>query len=220
MAPRTSVLAFSAAAAALVLLTLPVDAGARKLRPVDESGRDPSLRRFLAGLRETVRRRDRAGLMRVLHPKVELSFGGHQGTADFRSMWHPERRESEIWPTLAWILAHGGSFFEEEGQRSFWMPCVFSEFPDDLDAFEGWQAVVGRRVRLRASPGIEGRVKAHLSYDLVRVLHEGNNWSRVRLPGGREGWVARRYLRGPIDYRAGFRKVNGEWKLEALLAGD
>lgn len=42
----------------------------------------------------------------------------------------------------------------------------------------------------------------------------------VRTANGQEGWVRGSDVRSPIDYRAGFSKRSGQWKLEAFVAGD
>jgi len=42
----------------------------------------------------------------------------------------------------------------------------------------------------------------------------------VKTSGGVEGWVAAADVYSPIGYRAGFSNRTGEWKLEALVAGD
>ena len=37
---------------------------------------------------------------------------------------------------------------------------------------------------------------------------------------GKEGFMASRYIKSPIGYRAGFEKVNGRWRIFFFLAGD
>ena len=37
---------------------------------------------------------------------------------------------------------------------------------------------------------------------------------------GGPGWIRSRFVRSPIDYRAGFVRRNGRWWLRALVAGD
>jgi hypothetical protein len=38
--------------------------------------------------------------------------------------------------------------------------------------------------------------------------------------GGKKGYVKGEFVRSPIDYRAGFDKVDGKWKLRLFLARD
>jgi len=43
---------------------------------------------------------------------------------------------------------------------------------------------------------------------------------KVSLSTGQEGYVWGRFFHGGLDYRAEFRKVDGNWKLSALVAGE
>ena len=57
--------------------------------------------------------------------------------------------------------------------------------------------------------------------DPVRAAQpEDESWRAVRLPDGRAGFVDRRYLRSPIDYRAAFARIDGRWQMTLFLAGD
>ena len=47
-----------------------------------------------------------------------------------------------------------------------------------------------------------------------------DEWVGVRLPGGAEGYVGRRYVRSSLDYRAMFAKSDGQWRMKFLVAGD
>ncbi len=48
----------------------------------------------------------------------------------------------------------------------------------------------------------------------------GEAFVRVRRQGGLEGWVAAGDVRSPLAYRAGFAKVNGQWRMVFLVQGD
>jgi hypothetical protein len=45
-------------------------------------------------------------------------------------------------------------------------------------------------------------------------------WVRVRLDGGREGFVSARLIRTPLDDRAFFLRRNGAWRLITFVRGD
>jgi hypothetical protein len=62
-----------------------------------------------------------------------------------------------------------------------------------------------------------------LDYGIVEAgaaQPEDESWRAVRLPDGRAGFVDRRYLRSPIDYRAIFARIDGRWQMTLFLAGD
>jgi hypothetical protein len=45
-------------------------------------------------------------------------------------------------------------------------------------------------------------------------------WRHVRTLGGLNGYVKQEFVRSPIDYRAGFEKKRGVWKMIAFIEGD
>jgi len=75
---------------------------------------------------------------------------------------------------------------------------------------------------LHAAPDPSSAVVATLDWDLVTVLEwqEGRAWQLVRLADGRTGHVRATALRSPVDYRAGFQRIDGNWRMIAFIAGD
>lgn len=194
--------------AALVafLLAAPALAQTRRLLPVDESPRDPSLVSYLANLKAAVARQDRDALLALVHPDIKTSFGGDDGVANF----HPE------WPVLERLLRMGGAW---QG-ATFSVPYVFAKFPADLDAFE-YAAVTGQGVWLREGPSVSARRLRPLTYEIVQVREQGEDWWNVTTLRGENGYISARYVASPIGYRAIFQKdERGEWKMFALIAGD
>ena len=69
-----------------------------------------------------------------------------------------------------------------------------------------------------------------LSYNVVKVEDDPvgevgeerkkPEWRKVRTLGGLSGFVKTEFVRSPIDYRAGFEKKRGVWKMVAFIAGD
>jgi hypothetical protein len=176
------------------------------LLPVDESGRDPSLVAYLTKLKDAVSKHDLDALLPLIDAMIELSFGGENGIANFR----PD------WPLLARLLAMGGAWQEQ----AFCFPYVFAKFPEDLDPFEH-AAVTGQGVWLREAPAASARGVRQLSYEIVKVDDQGEEWWKVTTLGGERGYVSARFIAGPGGYRAIFEKsARGEWKMSALVAGD
>jgi hypothetical protein len=189
------------------------------LPPVDQAATNPSFLAFRDSLAQAVTRKDAAFVEKVMAPDVKLSFGGESGIADFRRIWRPDQADSKLWTALGEILRLGGSF---EPDGSFVAPYTFSRFPDDLDSFESI-VVTGNGVALRAAPRTDAPLIARLSYDIVTVEAPPDPaaaWVEVRLADGRSGHVAAPLLRSPLDYRAGFAKREGEWRVIYLIAGD
>lgn len=194
-----------------------------RLCPVDETGSDPTLRAFRAKLLEAVREKSEAKLMPLVADDVRISFGDDNGVAAFRKRWRPSSPDSALWRELDAILSLGGSFRDEDGRKSFWAPYVYSEWPSQLDPFLS-MAAVRAGVPLREKPAASARTVATLDWTLVeRVLESARKdagWIEVRAPGGKRGWVRAGDVRSSVDWRAGFRKTGGDWKLAALVSGD
>lgn len=223
--------AYVRAVTALLVVALCASAAptrARKLYPVDEARRDQSFWTFRERLRRAVRERDEKFVVSILHPRVELSFGGHQGVKDFREMWLGRESRGDLWKELGDVLRLGGAFEAATGRKSFCAPYTFLKFPRDADVFEHG-AITGKNVRVRARPDPRAPVIETLSYDVVKaeffvgVGESGEGaagWVKVTTPGGRAGYVAEEYIRSPVDYRACFGKYRGRWLMTAFIAGD
>lgn len=220
MTPRSALLR------AALLLALAASAPLRaQVAPVDEAGRDPSLARFRAELLDAVERRDTAFLLETLAEDVLPGFGADRGVEGFRREWLADERpqEERLWPVLEEVLRGGGAFADDS---TFVAPYTFAAFPEALDPFLH-RVVTGTGVRVRAEPGLGGEVLAHLSHAVVAVPERrevveasGREWMAVRLRDGRRGWIAREYLKHPLDYRAVLVRRDGRWRLRSLVAGD
>lgn len=205
---------------AVPLFTAPAAERPAKLLPVDEAARDPSFFLFRARLLDAVARRDVPAILQVLAPDILNSFGGNGGIAEFKEMWKPEAPDSLLWTELARALAMGGKF---EGRDEFQAPYVAATWPE-LDPFENG-AIVGENVRVRARPDKNAEVLASLSFDIVEVLDWGGEpgpeqWVKMKLRDGREGYVAAVFIASGACQRAHFSRQDGAWKMVAFVAGD
>lgn len=199
----------------------PTAASARKLEPLDEASKDPSFVKFRQELLEAIERRDSRYVLGILDPRIQNSFGGDGGVGEFKTMRQPERRDSKVWDELRKVLTHGGAFRD----GVFWAPYVFTDFPDDLDAFE-YGAVLEEKVTLRSKPDASAPAVATLSYHIVKIAYDGLSdienptWYKVATTDGQEGYVPASSVASPVDYRAGFEKQGGKWRMVAFIAGD
>ncbi len=215
-----------AALSLLACLAAPPGVGAqgRKLMPIDEASGDQTFKVFRDRLLEAAKNRDSKFVMSIVHPQIRNSFGDNGGAREFRKKWKPESPDSELWNELVEILSLGGAFRKAGKSRDFWAPYVYSNFPEDVDAFE-YVAVTGQNVNVRQKPGPESPVISALSYDLVKAPEglggkKPGGWIKVVTPDGEEGFVSASFVRSPVDYRASFTKVKGRWMMSALIAGD
>jgi hypothetical protein len=195
----------------------------RYVMPVDEAKKDPSFFEFREKFIAAAERRDGAFILSILDPKIELSFGGDAGIADFKRMWKITAKNSGFWEEFLPVIKNGGSFSGQGSERGFFAPYTFSNFPEDLDAFE-YRVIFGSNVNLRERPDVSAPIVASLSYNVVKVLTENpggrDAWEKVKTLGGKVGYVKAEFARSPVDYRAGFMKRRGVWKLTVFIAGD
>jgi len=223
----------SRTAAAIILnlfLIISATAQERFVKPIDEAAKDPSFAAFREKLIEAAERRDFKFILGILDPKIRLSFGGDAGIADFKKMWKIDRPDSKFWDEFLPVIKNGGSFMNDPETKTllFYAPYSFRSFPDDLDAFEHG-VIFGSNVNLREQPSRDSPIRASLSHNIVKVNSEksiekkggeGYEWLWVETLGGQSGFVKGEYFRSPIDYRAGFAKKNGRWRMVTFIAGD
>ena len=111
-------------------------------------------------------------------------------------------------------------------------PYLFNSFPDDIDAFTH-MAIFGNNVNLRERPSKDAPIVETLSYNIVTIDYENSvkvesalegegsfQWYKVETLGGKKGFVKSEFVRSSIDFRAGFEKKRGVWKMVFFIAGD
>ena len=190
-----------------------------QLLPVDEAAKRPEFFSFRAQLQQAIARRDAAALLAAVDPNIKNSFGGNDGIDEFRTMWKIGQADSEIWEELGTVLSMGGSFFDE---HTFVAPYVFSKWPESLDSFEH-VAVVGANVRVRSEPRTDAAPLDAVSFVILPVANDARvtdaAWRAVKLES-KVGFVASRFARSPVDYRAIFSEQSGAWRMVTFVAGD
>ena len=187
-----------------------------RLLPVDRAATQPDFFTFRARLQTAIARRDEAAVLAVVDPGIRISFGDDEGLDTFRTKLREP--QSTLWGDRASALAIGGTF---QAPDSFVAPYVFAAWPDGLDSFE-CAAVIGERVRVRATAEPDSAVVGRVSYEIVQVLpaQRQSAATHARLANGITGFIASTFVRSPIDHRAIFQKTGGQWKLRAFVAGD
>jgi hypothetical protein len=210
----------------LVFLCTTAVAQEKYVRPHDEGSKDASFAAFRTKLIAAAERKDVTYLLSIVDPKIKNGFGGQDGVANFKRQWKITSKNSKFWKEMLAVIKNGGKF--ENGGKTFMAPYTFTNWPDDVDGFE-YNAIFGNNVNLRKTPDLKSEVVAQLSYNVVQIQPEtvpksGRSdhpgWWFVKTMGGLEGYVKQEYVRSHIDYRAGFDKIRGAWKLTFFVAGD
>lgn len=187
-----------------------------RLPPIDSCATDPGFAAYRTALREAIARKDRDRLLDALAEDIVVDFGGGSGRADFAAAWKLERPESStLWKELGAALELGCAA-DEEAMVS---PSLLAQLPDMADPFDALLARPG--AALRAAPAQTAPLVAALDWHLLTQLHDaGGGWIRAALGDGRSGYVRTEEVRGPLDYRAHFRKREGRWQMTSFVAGD
>lgn len=211
----------------LAVLSLSALAQEKFVKPVDEASKDASFVAFRTKLIAAAERKDVKHILSIIDPKIKNGFGGNDGIAAFKRDWKLTSKNSEFWKEFLAVIKNGGSF-EKGGTSSFMAPYTFTAWPDDVDGFE-YHAIFGNNVNLRKAPDMNAEVVARLSYNIVKIeletvpksgKSEYPGWLEISTLGGLRGYVKNEFVRGHIDFRAGFTKKRGVWKMDFFLAGD
>lgn len=199
------------------------------VKPVDEAAKDASFLAFRKKVIAAAERKDVNYILSVVDRQIKNGFGGYDGFANFKRQWKITSKNSEFWQEFLAVMRNGGAFSDRG--KLFTAPYTFSSWPDDIDGFED-QVIFGNNVNLRNAPSMDATVVAQLSYNIVKVDHEKSmlknkgsenetyDWAHVTTRGGKTGFVKAEFVRSHIDYRAGFEKKRGVWKMTFFLAGD
>ena len=202
----------------------------RFVKPVDEASQEASFVAFRTRLIAAAERKDAKFILSIVDPKISNGFGGLDGIANFKKSWKIESKNSEFWAEFLPVIKNGGHFIGEGRNRLslFAAPYTFNGFPEDLDGVPNF-AIFGSDVNLRKEPNVGSEVVAKLSYNIVELVEDAGNaaevqrksgWFKVNTLGGMTGHVKSEFVRADIDYRAGFAKKRGVWKMTFFLAGD
>lgn len=196
-----------------------------RVLPVDEAEQKPEFQTFRAQLLEAVRVRDLKFLLDHVDPAITYSFGEEFGINGFITHWKlkeaPEK--SRLWGQLDRLLRLGGMFTDEE-QSFFIAPYTFVNFPTFIAASR-FAVVVDERALVYADADPASRVIATVSHEVVKWKFQPGPYDpealvKVVIHTGEPGFIKRKSIRSPIDYRAGFQNQNGVWKMMFLVSGD
>jgi hypothetical protein len=201
-----------------ILLTPASFAKPNTFLPVDEAARDPSFLAFRTELIRVVKEQDEQALLKIVDPQIEYSFGDDPGVDGFSRQWKLNNGGShELWQSILAVLELGGKF-NQEGE--FVAPYVFANWPANRDGFE-YSAVIVPEASVRAKANARAKPVAKVGYEILKLrdARAPEKWMAVDV-NGKRGFLPSYTLRSPIDFRAFFKKVEGEWRMTAFIAGD
>lgn len=201
-----------------------------KLYPIDEAALNSGFEAFGEKLMAAAKAKDVEFIKEHTDQNIHYTFGPNDRIEGFFREWELDSNPegSAFWDELLQVLSLGGSF-QNEKRTSFTAPYVYTEFPEDIDAFQH-VAIIDKNVKVYAEPNTDAEVLGTLTYSIVRVLErhfksEAANrqeptWLRIESLSGNIGYIPAKYGRSPVDYRGNWTETDGTWKMGFFVAGD
>lgn len=190
-----------------------------RLQPVDETANDSSFLEFRDSLLAAVKRQDTTFLSHSLHPEPLFTHWDNKVWFT-RSFSGPKGYKK--WNQLAETLSLGGRFTHPD---TFVAPYVTAAWPDEFDCMTHVVAV-GDSVPVYAELDTSSPVVTFLSSEIAETdtvtrwyVHNRHNMVRLRLKGGKRGFMSLNQVRSPLDQRIYFVRHRGEWRIKYLVEG-
>jgi hypothetical protein len=208
----------------------------------DEAVPDSDFYQFRTQLREAVQNRN-AEFLQAVVPETGIAIGFAVPRA--RETLNLDDPNARFWLLLEKAIAIGCAPAEnppayniDDGSQIWVCPNVAQAFARQVPEPTGetevsWPVdrvvVVGENVNARSEPSLESEAIATLTNEIVqfdrdRQLPETfdpiDSWTPILLSDDREGYVYNRYVYSPLENRALFGKINGQWQLLAMPGGD
>ncbi|MCT7967937.1 SH3 domain-containing protein [Laspinema sp. D1] len=208
----------------------------------DEAVPGSDFYQFRAQLREAVQNRN-APFVQSVVPEAGLTLGF--SVPQTRENLNLDDPQGRFWLILEKAIAIGCAPAEnppayniDAGSEIWVCPNVAQAFARQVPpppSAEGvsWQlervVVVGESVNARSQPSLDSEAIATLSNEVVQLDRDRqlpetfdpiDSWTAIRLSDDREGYVYNRYVYSPLESRALFGKINGEWQLLGMPGGD
>ena len=196
-----------------------------KVPPVDDANRRPDFKAFRDQFLEAIHNHDLKFLLEHIDPAISYSFGEEFGLPGFIAHWklkdNPEK--SALWDELDRLLRLGGVFTDQE-QSFFIAPYSFINFPSFIDA-SNFAVVLEEKAPVYSLPDLASPVAATVSHEVVKWKYrpgpaDPESFEEVTIHTGGHGYLQRKFIRSPIDFRAGFQDQNGTWKMMFMVSGD
>lgn len=191
-----------------------------QLELADRSGSDSDFASFRDRVKTAVAKRDVRFIRSSLAANANFGFGGAISFEQLRL----DNAQSPTWKALEKTFGLGCA---PQGSRDAgWVcPSAVAAWRRVTVEHHDHAVVTGTNVIARSAPRADAESVGELSNEVVRVLQRPANnnapeWTAVVLASGKPAYILDRHLYSPAEYRVTFRKINGEWKITGLLAGD
>lgn len=211
---RTSIASLACLSAATITLS---PATAATLPPKDDCLRIDGYFALRQELEDIVKTRDATRLVALATDAIASGFDDEDTKSAFDKGWKlsASGADSPIWVEFDRMLPLGCGTVDGEVA----LPYLYTvELPENFQEADG--VIIGTSVNLRQAPSTASASLAKLDWEVVRELEWTTAWTKVQTDKGITGFVSSSHFRSQIDFRAGFKQINGRWKMTYFIAGD
>jgi hypothetical protein len=193
-----------------------------QLFPKDDSALDLSYLQFIGQLKSAIQNRDIEKMVSLAHPEIMLGHGGSGGQDDFKVLLSSPTSADDYWQTLKNLIELGGI---KKSNDVFCLPYISCLNVVPLNAnIYGTFVVTQPNIAPHARPSDLSAVLKVLHYDVVELVEpffiEKDTFARVRLYDGHTGYIDRKALRSPLDFRMEVIKHADQWQIKSFFGGD
>lgn len=198
------------------------------LIPVDELHKNPNLQKIIKRIKNAVDEKNTDSLLHYISDDIRITYDKLENQPDFKAFWKlsEESDTSEIWAILDNVLKLSGTFYQKD---QFFIPYTFSHFPAEYNPYE-FGVITKENTLMRAEANEASAEIGKLTYEIVRIMPQKQllkakkqentgSWMKIKRQNEEIGYVRKKHISRPTDYRLGLQERNGQWKIHFLLHG-
>ncbi len=192
--------------------------------PINDINKDASLRNTILSIQTAINKNEINYLIDIISDDFEYNFDYNKSNFIKYILNNPNKR-NELYSVLRLLLNKGGVLVTNTSNSFYTIPYSFSLFPSDYDPYD-YILLLNNHVPVFKNPDKSSELITNLNYSVVKILNHSsiqtNNslWVNILTPNGMSGYIYKNSYISPIDWRIGFTKVNTNWKIMFLAAGD
>ena len=193
-----------------------------KLMPIDQSSEDKSFFKFKTEFIQALNNKDMDFIKKVLSNDVQTGFGEDDiGRQAFEKKWLGPEQYEQFKIEVTRIIKMGCTKETEDEVIYFACPYIYSRFPSDKDPF-AWVVVTEENIPVYKDTSKSTGISGYVSFEFLPNDDGANkSWFKVQKSAGfTSGYIERKYVRSPNDFRIIFKKEDEQWLISSFVAGD
>jgi len=189
--------------------------------PFDDAEKDIDFGNFVSKLKFALVNKDVSFVQDIIDDDIQFPFGIESGKSMFLQEWQLENSKSELWSLLLSLINLGFVKNNEQGIIGFNFPYYWghSVFNNPVIECNGI-VVIKPDVNVYERPDYNSKIIATSNFDVFLEKERNDNFTRIQFTRTKIGFIQNDALRNICDYRGGFVKKSGKWKLVWFIAGD